>query len=273
MSEFDPLVNFRARLPEPDRDEVSRAKEMLLDEMRRTRGRAQTSSPSFWVTSRRAIAPLALGLVLLVAVLTATPPGRALAGDVGEFIGFGGSTAPDYIEPAAPEDLARLSILKEPIEASELPVQRQRELDLILSKEDQAGLMTGTVELPGGTMTVVGNPHAVCFTGTVEDFSSGSCASVEDVLAGGLSVASVCGPQLQEGQIRISGIVPNGIPKLALSRDAGSSTERLVPVVGNAFSVVLDPPGVVLRGVGSESAEGFTIHHPLDRIPLGKCAG
>ncbi len=107
-------------------------------------------------------------------------------------------------------------------------------------------------------VTAIGNGHRICYLAEADDAEGGGggCSSFQDGLELKLMVESPCTPGQPDNEVRISGLVPNGVSSLRVTH-RGESGEESVPVTRNAFSFTtrMDLANVVLHGEGSARAE------------------
>ena len=157
------------------------------------------------------------------------------------------------------------NILSTPVKLSEIPRALRTPFDRLPTGK-QRRLRIGRVHLNGTTITAIGNHHQICYLAWRRGFGGGgSCSRFSDALARGLSSVAICGG-VQPGMVRISGIVPNGVTELGVDRHADGTIEETVPVLLNAFSVELDPVGVILHGIGDAKAAQIELKYPLQRL-------
>lgn len=159
--------------------------------------------------------------------------------------------------------LAHFDLLRKPVTLERIPRILRFPFEEGLPKEARHGFRIGKVRLPEGTVTAVGNSRMICFEAKMGESGGGGCERTRRVLHRGLSVYSPCIEGTKD--VRISGIVPNGITSIGVDRHADGQIEEEIPVTGNAFTTLLGPVGVVLHGIGP-GAHGLAIRYPLGRL-------
>ncbi|MBN9622136.1 MAG: hypothetical protein J0H06_04135 [Actinobacteria bacterium] len=197
---------------------------------------------------RRTKSILALGLA--VATMAAIGP-----------VAVGAPTAAAGPNPAM--HLPHFDLLDRPTSLEAMPRILRVPFEKDLPRGARHGFWKGKVRLPEGTITAIGNRRLICFEHRLHEVGAGSCDRTRRILHKGLSVSSFCVGGGEE--VRISGLVPNGITALGVDRRADGSIEEEVPVRDNAFSVVLEPAGVVLHAIGPD-ARGLAMKYPLGRL-------
>lgn len=161
--------------------------------------------------------------------------------------------------------VADFNLLSKSTGVSRLPLILRSPLKRMLPTAPRH-LRWGKANLPESTIIAAGNRKVICFFERVKgsEGGAGSCNRRPEALVKGLTVLTVCGGTNQ-GAMRISGVVPNGITALGVDRHNDGTIEETIPVIENAFTVSLEAVGVVLHGVGPR-AHGFAIKYPLGRL-------
>jgi hypothetical protein len=114
----------------------------------------------------------------------------------------------------------------------------------------------GEVKRPGSTIIAAGVGHWICETiereaGNGTGTGSGRCTTL--AVARELQMLTLS-ENCRGRQIRVSGLVPNGVTGLEVEKEGGT-IERTVPVVENTVDFAVDTKRFVLRGVGDPAAE------------------
>ncbi len=114
----------------------------------------------------------------------------------------------------------------------------------------------GEVERPGSTIIAAGVGHWICETIEREAANgtgtgSGRCTTL--AVARELQMLKLS-ENCHGRQIRVSGLVPNGVTGLEVEKEGGT-IERTVPVIENTVDFPVDTKRFVLHGVGNPAAE------------------
>jgi hypothetical protein len=100
----------------------------------------------------------------------------------------------------------------------------------------------------GGTEIVVPGNDGICLLEVADGASlasGGTCGNTADALAARIYLITVCGPGLQQGKTRVSGLVPDDIGRLTLRDTAGNSSSQAPHENVFAFEVA-DPPSTLV---------------------------
>lgn len=131
------------------------------------------------------------------------------------------------------------------------------EANPILRQYGGNAALSRTVTVARGTAALTPANGALCLSREVGEAASTSCANTADALTGHLlGVLGGDATGLPDGQLLVSGAVPDGVSSVKLTTKSGGAQD--VAVDKNLFSaVVTDPPTAVTWSNGREVAVPF----------------